>query len=219
MATMTRPLGPPGRVVLDTDRTFLRELTLDDLESLSRLYADPDVRRFFPERTLTLEETREELEWIIDVYYGRYGYGLWATIERSSGEMIGRCGLLPWKVVPSASSNLELTGPHGDPGDDDRYEVEIAYLLAKERWGQGLATEVTRAIVDLALRTLDVPRLICLVDPENHASMKVARTRGSPKRATCRSTTTCSPRQLDTGTLGAFACEERRGTARCGLAA
>jgi ribosomal-protein-alanine N-acetyltransferase len=122
----------------------------------------------------TSDETREELEWIIDVYYRRYGYGLWATVDRSSGEMIGRCGLLPWKVVRSTTSPLELTEPDEDPTDDDRYEVEVAYLLAKKQWGHGLATEITRAIVDLAFGTLDVPRLICLVDPGNQASMRVA---------------------------------------------
>lgn len=168
---------PSGRIVLETDRLTLRELTREDLHALSRLYADPDVRRFFPERTLTLDETREELEWIIDVYYRRFGYGLWGTFERSSGELIGRCGLLPWKVVAS-SPNLGLAEPGEDPSDADRYEVEIAYLLAKERWGLGLATEATRAIVDLAFETLDVPRLICLVDPENRASMEVARHAG-----------------------------------------
>jgi ribosomal-protein-alanine N-acetyltransferase len=165
---------PRGRTVLETDRLVLRDLTLADLDGLSRLYADPDVRRFFPEGTLTRDETLEELEWIIDVYYRRYGYGLWATVDRSSGEMLGRCGLLPWKIVDPTTSRLELTGPDEDPSDDDRYEVEVAYLLAKERWGHGLATEAARAIVDLAFRTLDVPRLICLVDPENRASLEVA---------------------------------------------
>jgi ribosomal-protein-alanine N-acetyltransferase len=165
---------PRGRTVLETDRLVLRDLTLADLDGLSRLYADPDVRRFFPEGTLTRDETLEELEWIIDVYYRRYGYGLWATVDRSSGEMVGRCGLLPWKIVHPTTSRLELTGPDEDPRDDDRYEVEVAYLLAKERWGHGLATEAARAIVDLAFRTLDVPRLICLVDPENRASIEVA---------------------------------------------
>jgi ribosomal-protein-alanine N-acetyltransferase len=177
VADMSRLQEPAGRIVLETDRSTLRELTLEDLQALSRLYADPDVRRFFPEGTLTLDETREELEWIIDVYYRRYGYGLWGTFERSSGELIGRCGLLPWKVV-SSSPNLALTEPDEDPSDEDRYEVEIAYLLAKDRWGLGLATEATRAIVDLSFETLDVARLICLVDPENRASIGVARLAG-----------------------------------------
>ena len=86
-------------IVLSTERLLLRPLRMDDLDALAEIYADPQVRRFFPEGTLTRQETREELEWIIDVYYGRYGYGLWATVLKETGAFIGRCGLLPWKVT------------------------------------------------------------------------------------------------------------------------
>ena len=54
-------------IVLETQRLILRRLTLDDLDALAELYHDPEVRRYFPEGTLTREETKEELEWIIDV--------------------------------------------------------------------------------------------------------------------------------------------------------
>lgn len=167
---------PDGAVVLQTERLMLRRLTIDDLDALAELYADPEVRRYFPEGPLTHRETREELEWIIDVYYARFGYGLWATIERRTGELIGRCGLLPWKVVMSRSpEHLALDGPDERPNPEDRYEVELAYLLAKERWGHGLATEAALAIVDHAFEYLDVDRLICLVDTGNEASLTVAR--------------------------------------------
>ncbi len=168
--------NPHGALVLQTERLLLRCLTLDDLDALAALYADPEVRRFFPEDTLTREETREELEWIIDVYYARFGYGLWATIERRTGELIGRCGLLPWKIVPARSpEHLALAGADERPNPGDAHEVELAYLLAKDRWGRGLATEASLAIVDHAFEHLDVRRLICLVDTSNEASLAVAR--------------------------------------------
>ena len=135
--------------------SFLRRLTLDDLDRLATLYRDPDVRRYFPEGILTYEETREELEHVIDVLYREYGYGLWATIYRESGEFIGRCGLLPWEI-------------------DGRFEVEVAYLLDKNYWGQGLATEAAQAIRDHAFGVLNVRRLICLTDRDNLASQNVA---------------------------------------------
>lgn len=59
--------GVGDGVVLETDRLVLRQLTLDDLDALSSLHADPKVRRFFSGGTLTREETLAELEWIIDV--------------------------------------------------------------------------------------------------------------------------------------------------------
>jgi ribosomal-protein-alanine N-acetyltransferase len=145
----------PAALVLETERLLLRRLTMADLDPLAALYRDPEVRRYFPDGTRTHEQTREELQWVIDVYYARYGYGLWATILRETGDFVGRCGLLPWEI-------------------EGRPEVEVAYLLDRNHWGRGLATEAARAIADHAFATLPVERLICLVDPANNASANVA---------------------------------------------
>lgn len=164
--------------VLETDRLLLRPLTMGDLDELATIYADPEVRRFFPEGTLTVEETKEELEWFIDVYDGRYGFGLWATVLKGTGELIGRCGLLPWRAIQSSAGHLIITHADELPDVESTYEVELAYLLAKEHWGRGLASEAARAIVRDAFERLGVPRLIALIDPENEASLKVARNVG-----------------------------------------
>ena len=57
---------------------------------------------------------------------------------------------------------------------DERREVEVAYLLARDYWGQGLGTEAARAILDYGFEQLDLSRLICLIDSDNLASIKVA---------------------------------------------
>jgi [ribosomal protein S5]-alanine N-acetyltransferase len=141
--------------VIETERLALRRLTLNDLDALAAIYSDEDVRQYFPEGILTYEQTKEELEWIINVYYGQYGFGLWATTLKETNEFIGRCGLLPWTI-------------------DGREEVEVAYLLAKEHWGRGLGTEAARAILAYGFEELHLSRLICLIDPANEASVKVA---------------------------------------------
>jgi ribosomal-protein-alanine N-acetyltransferase len=163
-----------SNVVLETSRLVLRELASDDLDALARIYADPDVRRFFPEGTLDREETREELEWIVNVYYRRYGYGLWATVLKETGRLIGRCGLLPWAVVPAKTAPLGLDHAPEDPSEASSVEIELAYLLAREHWGRGLATEAARAIVAFGFERFGPDRIICLIDPENIASLKVA---------------------------------------------
>lgn len=164
-----------GVIILETDRLLLRELTFDDLDALSAMYADPRVRRYFPEGTIDRDATREEIAWMVEVDYARYGYGLWATVDRASGATIGRCGLLPFKVVPArVPGRLGLDHPDAEPMPADRVEVELAYLIARDRWGEGLATEAARAIVDHGFETLAVDRLICLVDPGNDASEAVA---------------------------------------------
>jgi RimJ/RimL family protein N-acetyltransferase len=141
--------------ILETDRLILRHLEAGDLDSLFALYRDPEIRRYFPEGTLTLDETREELEWFLEGHPDRPELGLWATIHKPSGAFIGRCGLLPWTIA-------------------GRSEVEVAYLLARPYWGRGLATEAARAIAAHAFGRLGLSRLICLVDPANTASIRVA---------------------------------------------
>lgn len=148
-------MADPQPIILETNRLILRPLTPNDLDALARLYRDPDIRRFFPEGTLTLTQTQEELAWIIDVYYRKYGFGLWATIHKATGQFIGRCGLIPWTF-------------------DGKQEVEVAYLLDKAYWGQGLATEVAQAIRDYGFVQLGLSRLICLIDPDHTASRRVA---------------------------------------------
>lgn len=142
-------------LVLATDRLHLRHFETDDLDSLHALYRDPEIRKYFPEGVLTLDETREELEWFQHGHPMRPELGLWATIERSTGTFLGRCGLLPWDI-------------------DAVPEVELAYLIDKARWGEGLATEAARAIMQYAETTLCLKRLICLITPGNQASIAVA---------------------------------------------
>ena len=143
-------------IILETERLILRRLLPDDLDDLFALYRDPEIRRFFPEGTLTYEDTRDELEFYLNGHPDHPELGLWATVYKETHEFIGRCGLLPWTI-------------------GQRQEVEVAYLLAKEHWGRGLGTEAARGIVRYAVGQLGLSRLVCLVTPGNQASANVAR--------------------------------------------
>lgn len=141
--------------ILRTERLDLRRLRPDDLDALFALYRDPDIRRYFPDGTLTREQTAEEIAWFSNGHPRRPELGLWAAIERTTGTFVGRCGLLPWTI-------------------DAVEEVELAFLIAKDRWGRGLATEAARGIVDYARDRLGLARLICLITHGNDASVRVA---------------------------------------------
>jgi ribosomal-protein-alanine N-acetyltransferase len=142
-------------VILETKRLTLRHLEMGDLDSLYRLYRDPHIRAHFPEGTLTLAETSDELEWFQQGHPDRPELGLWATIDRDTGAFLGRCGLLPWTI-------------------DGQSEVELAYLIDRSRWGEGLATEAARGIIHHSRNELGLKRLICLIMPGNAASAAVA---------------------------------------------
>jgi RimJ/RimL family protein N-acetyltransferase len=142
-------------IILETKRLILRRQVLSDLDDLFALYCDPEVTKYIPDAPRSYAETREELEWFM---YGHPKYpelGLWATIHKETGKFIGRCGLLPWSI-------------------EGKQEVEVAYTLARAYWGQGLATEAAKAILNYALGSLHLIRLVCLIEPENIASQRVA---------------------------------------------
>ncbi|MBA3530791.1 MAG: GNAT family N-acetyltransferase [Ardenticatenales bacterium] len=141
--------------ILETDRLILRRLVLTDLDDLFVLYSDPTLRQYFPEGTLTYDETREEVEWFLEGHPRHPELGLWATILKEGNQFIGRCGLLPWTI-------------------EERSEVEVAYMIAKEYWGQGLGTEAAQGILDYGFETLRLSRLVCMIDADNLASIQVA---------------------------------------------
>lgn len=142
-------------VILETNRLILRHLLMDDLDELFVLYRDPEIRRYFPDGTKNYEDTKEELEWFLNGHPEHPELGLWATIHKETGKFIGRCGLLPWMI-------------------DGKLEIEVAYLLDKNFWHQGLATEAASGILTYAFDILHLSRIICLMDPDNIASQRVA---------------------------------------------
>ena len=142
--------------ILETPRLTLRHLEPNDLDDLFALYRDPEMRRYYPEGTLTYEETKDELQWFVNGHPKHPELGLWATVLKTNNRFIGRCGLLPWTL-------------HG------QFEVEVAYMIDKAYWGQGLATEAAQAIANYGFEVLHLSRLICLVEHDNKASIAVAR--------------------------------------------
>ncbi len=147
------------KIILETERLVQRRLVMEDLDELYMLYKDPEIRRYFPEGVLNYEETKEELEWFLNGHPRHPELGLWATIYKETGKFIGRCGLLPWTI-------------------DDRLEVEVAYMIDKAYWGRGLASEAAGGILRYGFEQLKLSRLICLMDPENIASQRVAEKMG-----------------------------------------
>ena len=145
--------------ILETPRLLFRHLAPADLDSLYALYKDPDMRNFFPEGTLSYEDTKRELEWHEHGHPRHPELGLWATIHKVSGQFIGRCGLIPWTI-------------------DGVFEIEVAYMIDKRYWRQGLGSEVAQALVRYGFDTLRLSRIIALIDPANTASIRTAQKAG-----------------------------------------
>jgi ribosomal-protein-alanine N-acetyltransferase len=141
--------------ILETKRLLLRHFLISDLDDLFSFYSDPEIVKYIPDAPRNYEETKEELEWFMNGHPKFPELGLWATIYKETDEFIGRCGLIPWTI-------------------DEQNEVEVAFALSKDYWGQGLATEAAQALVKYGFEKLQLSRLICVIDHGNIASIKVA---------------------------------------------
>lgn len=141
-------------IVIKTERLHLRKVEDADFVSLGRIYADQECMRFYP-GTKSPSEIKEWFQRLAFDSYARHGFGLWAVVDRVSGEVIGDCGI-----------TLQET-PAG-------LEPEIGYHLWREYWGMGLATEAAMACRDYAFHTLGLRRVVSITSPENTPSQKVA---------------------------------------------
>ncbi|MFL5297130.1 MAG: GNAT family N-acetyltransferase [Phenylobacterium sp.] len=135
--------------ILETERLVFRPFTPDDFDLLAELHSDPEVQRFIGGMW-----TAEEVQRRLDFYVGQQverGYSKWKAYLRD-GEFVGRAGV-----------SLDLHT--GDP--------ELGYSFAQRAWGQGLASEAARAIVDWMWANTDAPELTAFAVAENLASRRV----------------------------------------------
>lgn len=141
--------------MIETERMAFRKYTMDDLDFFASLWRNPEVVRFIGNgEPKTRSEAAERLEKWIAVYES--GLGMYLAMDKESGKSIGHAGLMP-QMVDGAS------------------RVEIGYWLSPSYWGQGLAKEAAAGFRDYGLEVLDQPNLISLINPNNPASIFVAR--------------------------------------------
>jgi RimJ/RimL family protein N-acetyltransferase len=141
--------------IATTERLLLRHFDIFDGESMYQVFGDPEVMRF-GDGVQTKEWVETWLHTCLESYYRTWGFGPYAVVEKKSQEVIGYCGLFFFPDI------------NGQP------EVEIGYRLRRSAWGQGYAREAALAVRDYAFETLDIRRLIAIIDPSNQASIHVA---------------------------------------------
>jgi RimJ/RimL family protein N-acetyltransferase len=141
-------------VVIKTDRLVLRPLGLADIDEFVALHDDPDVTRFI--RQLKRPEAEERLR-LVEREWLERGHGMFAVLDRATDRFLGRAGLKYWWQFD---------------------ETELGWVLRRDAWGHGYATEAARACRDWGFGSLDVPYLTAMIRPENDASIRLARRLG-----------------------------------------
>jgi RimJ/RimL family protein N-acetyltransferase len=149
-------------LTLATERLILRQFRQSDFDAFAAMLADPEVMRYVGP-VMTREQAWRQLA-LMAGHWQLLGYGFWAIEERGGGELIGRVGC--WR-------------PEGWPG------FEVGWLLRRDRWGRGYATEGGRAAMAHAFRELNQPRVVSVIHPDNESSIRVALKLGERYEGPC----------------------------------
>jgi RimJ/RimL family protein N-acetyltransferase len=144
--------------VIETRRLILRPLEVEEFDDYSALWADPVVTRFIGGRPHTRDEAwgrflRHIGTWSV------FGYGFWGVEHKATGRLVGEAGFQDLKRAMQPSIE-------GLP--------EAGWCLLPDTHGQGLATEAVEAVTGWSDANLPAPRTVCIIDPDNLASLRVA---------------------------------------------
>jgi len=148
--------------MIETERLRLRPHVAGDFAASWAMWSDPLVYRHI----LPAPSTEQQAWSRILGYAGHWAladFGYWAVEERSTGAFVGEIGFADFKrdITPSI---------RGLP--------EMGWVLAAAHHGKGYATEGVRAALSWADRHLAAARTVCLIGPENAASIHVAEKAG-----------------------------------------
>lgn len=139
------------KIILETERLYLREFLMNDGFLFYHLNNDPDVIKYTGNMAFSsVKEANEFIENYSD--YKRNGYGRWAVCLKKSHEFIGWCGLKK---------------------EEETNEVDLGFRFFKKDWGKGYATEAAMACVKYGFLELHLSKIIGRAQVENIASIEV----------------------------------------------
>ncbi len=137
---------------INTTRLLAERLQEKHFEVLCRMHRNSSVMATLG-GLRSAEQTREFLNSNLE-HWQEHGYGLWVFTAKADGQFVGRGGLRHVHVA----------------GND---ELELAYALEAAFWGQGLATEMARGILDIGSQSFDRSSIVCFTLASNRASQRV----------------------------------------------
>jgi ribosomal-protein-alanine N-acetyltransferase len=155
--------SPPAlHLPIETERLVLRDFVGEDWEAVYAYAADPEVVRYLWWGPRSAWETRAYLAHML-VAQRRQPRLLCelAMVRRADNRLIGAC-------------DLTLGGAgEGEMGTLAADEADLGYVLGRDAWGQGYATEAALALVTAGFTHLGLRRIVATCDPENVASAHV----------------------------------------------
>ena len=147
--------------MVETERLRLRPWTERDFPDFARYYSDEDEARYVGGKK-TLEEAWRHFALQLG-HWQLKGFGYWAVDEKDSDSFVGCAGLWQSPSWP---------------------EMELGYWLLKDHRAKGYALEACRRCVAFAQETIGAKSLVSYIDPNNLASIRLAKRLGARYEST-----------------------------------
>jgi RimJ/RimL family protein N-acetyltransferase len=141
-----------GPEVIVTERLRGERLGPHHADVLYPIFSDPRVGATMG--GVADRESVESLARIMDAHWEEHGFGYMMWFELTTGEPVARGGLARTVF-------------------DSQPELEVGWTTTPDRWGEGFATEIGQACVDVAFGPLASPNLVAFTLPHNSASRRV----------------------------------------------
>ncbi len=158
----------PDLLELFGKRLVLRDFTMDDVDAMYAYLSDDELFHHASWGPLTLEETIESVREAMEATRTtpRADYELAVTL-RDSGEVVGQVTLKTDRYIPRIRQRTS----------------ELGYMLRRDCWGRGIATEAARLLLDFAFSERGLHRVFAVVDEDNPASIRVVEKLGFRREA------------------------------------
>lgn len=138
---------------IETDRLFIRQLTVDDAGFIVELLNDPSfIQNIGDRKVRTVENARAYILNGPAASYAKNEFGLGLVSLKETGESIGICGLIK-------RNELE--------------DVDVGYAFLPRFWSRGYAVESALAVKEYAKNEVGLRRLVAIIDPANQGSIRV----------------------------------------------
>lgn len=138
---------------LETDRLILREFAQSDFDALYAVLSDPEAMKFYP-KPFDEARVRGWIQWNLE-NYRVFGFGLWAVVLKSGGEVIGDCGVTMQNI-------------------NGIIKPEIGYHIRRDHQNHGYASEAARKCRDYIFENTPFNSIYSYMKATNAASAAVA---------------------------------------------
>jgi [ribosomal protein S5]-alanine N-acetyltransferase len=139
---------------IETGRLILRPMVPGDVDAMLAVFTDPLVMAAFGLTSFSRQQMEGWVQRNLE-HQEKYGCGLFSVILKSSGQLIGDCG-------------LELMDVEGEQA------AELGYDFHSNYWHHGYATEAAIAVRDFAFNELGLTRIVSIIRVGNYPSKRVA---------------------------------------------